>query len=65
MTQTGPRIHLPELSPEEREAERRRQLAVLDRNRKLRERILQRRGGVPIEVDDLLDEIRGRARDDD
>jgi hypothetical protein len=27
----------------------------------LRRRILARRGGVPVEVDDILDELRGRA----
>jgi hypothetical protein len=65
MTQTNPRIELPEYTPEEREELRRHRLEVLKRVRELHERILTRRGGVPVEVDDILDEMRGRTAGDD
>jgi hypothetical protein len=59
MTQVDPRIILPELSPEEREAQRQRALKALERVDAVHKQILERRGGRPIEVDDILDELRG------
>jgi hypothetical protein len=42
---------------------RERALRALEENRALQARILRRRGGVPIDVDAVLDELRGRKCD--
>ena len=41
------------------EARRARMLAVVDRIRATHAKTLQRRGGVPIDVDGAIDELRG------
>ena len=41
-----------------------RRLAALAELRKVHARILARRGGVPIDVDAVLDEMRGSVGDD-
>lgn len=43
------------------EEHRRRALAALDRLEELHRDILKRRGGVPIDVQSVLDELRGRT----
>jgi hypothetical protein len=63
MSKTVPKMTLPEVSPEEREARRQRRAAAIDRIEKLRAEILARRGGEPVEVDDILDDMRGRGHE--
>lgn len=51
------------LSPEEHKAYKRRALAALDEIEAIHREILQRRGGVPIDVDAELAELRGHLDD--
>jgi 8-oxo-dGTP pyrophosphatase MutT (NUDIX family) len=52
-------VKLPERTEAEWRALQERRLAALDAIERLKQQILERRGGVPVEVDDILDEMRG------